>query len=301
MSEKKISPINTTLTTVIDNIVDKSNNAQRKNNGQGILPLIEHKIDSGFIKQRANDGYINATALCKAGGKLFADYYRLTTTQTFLKELSSELKVEIESKQRSMGIPIDLSASVLIQVIQVGHNDLRGTWVHPQVAINLGQWASPKFAVLVSKWVFKWMHGGTENSYKFPYHIRRYLINRSKIPPTHFSMLDQITVKLLGALEAKGYVIPATIMPDISMGKIFSQWLKKKGHNPDSFPTYQHNFDDGRRPVVTARLYPNELMTDFNLELEEWIKTGKALKYFSTRDKDSIHAIKAVYTELPEN
>lgn len=92
---------------------------------------------------------------------------------------------------------------------------MQGTWVHPQVAINLGQWASPKFAVLVSKWVFEWMSGGIKESYKFPYHIRRYLVNRSKIPSTHFSMLDQMTFKLLGALEAKGYIIPANLMPDI--------------------------------------------------------------------------------------
>jgi hypothetical protein len=176
---------------------------------------------------------------------------------------------------------------------------MQGTWVHPQVAIHLGQWASPKFAVLVSKWVFEWMSGGIKEAYRFPYHIRRYLINRSKIPSTHFSMLDQMTVKLLGALEAKGYVIPANLMPDISLGKIFSGWLREKGYNPDSFPTYQHDFDDGRRPVVAARLYPNELMTEFNLRLEEWIRSGRALEYFSDRDAKAIEPMKAVYAELP--
>ena len=34
------------------------------------LPLIQHKVDDGsIIQQRASDGYINATALCKAAGK----------------------------------------------------------------------------------------------------------------------------------------------------------------------------------------------------------------------------------------
>jgi len=97
-------------------------------------------------------------------------------------------------------------------------------------------------------------------------------------------MLDQMTFKLLGALEAKGYVIPSHLMPDISLGKIFSGWLRGKGHNPDSFPTYQHDFDDGRRPVVSARLYPNDLMTEFNLQLDNWITSGRALEYFSDRD-----------------
>ena len=249
----------------------------------GSLPLIEHQIESSSIDQRANDGYVNATALCKAVNKQFNDYYRLKVTSLFLKELSSET-----------GIPV----SGLVQVIKGGEPQIQGTWVHPQVAINLGQWASPKFAVLVSKWVFEWATGDVKNSYELPYHIRRYLINRSKIPHTHFSMLDQITVKLIGGMEANGYIIPISMMPDIAMGKIFSNWLRGQGHDPDNFPTYEHNFDDGRRPVVSARLYPNELMSAFNIELASWVSSGKALTYFSERDKNSVEAIKAVCKEI---
>lgn len=54
-------------------------------------------------------------------------YLDSKTTSSFLAELS-----------RSTGIPVDL----LVQKIMTGPNDFRGTWVHPQVAINLGQWAS---------------------------------------------------------------------------------------------------------------------------------------------------------------
>lgn len=175
---------------------------------------------------------------------------------------------------------------------------MQGTWVHPQVAINLGQWASPKFAVLVSRWIFEWMNGSAKSAYQFPYHIRRYLINRSKIPATHFSMLDQMTFKLLGALETKGYVIPASMMPDISLGKIFSGWLRKKGYDPDDFPTYAHDFDDGKRPTVQARLYPNELMTEFNQQLDEWIASGKALAYFKQRDPESVEPLQLVYSDI---
>lgn len=250
---------------------------------QDILPLIEHKVLSVSVDQRANDGYVNATAMCKAAGKEFKHYNENKATKEFLKELSSEV-----------GIP----TTALVQSIAGGNSRLQGTWVHPQVAINLGQWASPKFAVIVSKWVFEWMSGGIKESYKFPHHIRRYLINRSKIPSTHFSMLDQMTFKLLGALEVKGYVIPANLMPDISLGKIFSGWLRNKGFNPDSFPTYQHDFDDGRRPVVSARLYPNELMTEFNLQLDNWIKSGKALEYFGDRDINAIAPLREIYAEL---
>ena len=250
------------------------------------LSLIPHKVNNELIDQRANDGYINATAICKASKKQINDYAGLKATQEFLKELYSET-----------GIPV----SELVQVIKDGTPTLQGAWVHPQIAINLAQWASPKFAVLVSKWVFEWMNGSGGNVYETPYHIRRYLINRHKIPATHFSMLDQMTIKLLGALESKGYILPQKLMPDISLGRMFSKWLRDNGYNPDSFPTYEHIFDDGIRPPVQARLYPNEIMTDFNKQLNNWITSGKALEYFKKKDKNSIIPLKEVYAELPNS
>lgn len=97
------------------------------------------------VNQRIGDGYINATALCKASGKLIADYFRLGSTKEFLSVVS-----------RSMGIPID----VLVSKVGTGLNEYRGTWVHPYIAINLGQWISPEFAFQVSKWVHDWMVSG---------------------------------------------------------------------------------------------------------------------------------------------
>lgn len=139
---------------------------------------------------------------------------------------------------------------------------------------------------------------GADSVKSFPYHIRRYLINRHKIPPTHFSMLDQMTIKLLGALESKGYVIPDNLMPDIALGGMFSKWLRSNEYDPDSFPRYIHEFDDGRRPNVSVRLYPNELMTDFNHQLELWILDGRALTYFSKKDSNSIAPLKSVLNDI---
>lgn len=94
--------------------------------------------------QREEDGYINATALCKMSGKLFNDYSRLSTTKAFISELS-----------RSTGIPVDLLKVATLK----GKNEERGTYVHPKVAIHLAQWLSPKFAVFVAEVVFDWMSG----------------------------------------------------------------------------------------------------------------------------------------------
>ena len=89
------------------------------------------------ILRRPLDGYVNATAMCKAYGKLFADYWRLERTTQYAQALS-----------RSMGNPID----PLIQAITTGPNDLRGTWIHPRIAVDLARWLHPEFAVMMDGW-----------------------------------------------------------------------------------------------------------------------------------------------------
>lgn len=51
------------------------------------LELVPHVYQGSLIEQRAADGYINATAMCKAAGKLFADYARTAPTKAFLTSL----------------------------------------------------------------------------------------------------------------------------------------------------------------------------------------------------------------------
>jgi prophage antirepressor-like protein len=83
------------------------------------------------------DGYINATMLCKAHGKkLLGHYNENKQTKAYLEELSINI-----------GIPI-----LELFVTNVGGNH-SGTWVHRKVAIHLAQWLSPSFAVQVSNWL----------------------------------------------------------------------------------------------------------------------------------------------------
>lgn len=235
------------------------------------LALISHKIENELIYQRAIDGYVNATAMCKASGKLLADYTRLKSTQEFLSELTSVT-----------GIPI----TELVISNQGGIPALQGTWVHPDVAINLGQWCSPKFAVAVSQWVREWITGKFKGP-KFPYHIQRYIANRSEIPPTHFSVLNEMIFALIAPLEAAGYSIPDKMVPDISAGKMFCKWLRDvKGLDTDLLPTYKHEYADGR--VVYPKLYPNEVLADFRKHFHEVWLPRKATSYFAERDTKAL-------------
>ena len=86
------------------------------------LPLIQYELEKEVIHQRVRDGYINATAMCKAAGKQFNDYWRLKTTPEFAEVLSAET-----------GIPV----TELIQSVRGGDPYLQGTWIHPRVAIHL--------------------------------------------------------------------------------------------------------------------------------------------------------------------
>ena len=107
--------------------------------------IIAQEYQGFSIQQRAVDGYVDATAMCNATGKKFNDYSRLKTTRDFLDAVSFKA-----------GIPV----SLLIQTKRGGTDvEQQGTWIHPRVAINLGQWCSPEFAVFVSDLVIDWIEG----------------------------------------------------------------------------------------------------------------------------------------------
>ena len=253
-------------------------------NFQFQLAVIEREVENSHIHQRLLDGYINATALCKACGKKLNDYTRLKATTDFLDVLSSET-----------GIPV----SALIQIVKGGEPQFQGTWVHPQVAINLAQWASPKFAVLVSKWVFEWMQGKVKTQKNIPYHLQRYLLNRSKIPAGYFSMFNEIIYGLIAPLEDVGYTLPDKMVPDISEGKIFCTWLREQGVDPSTFPTYEHEYGDGRK-IPGVRLYPNGLLPAFRAHFnDEWL-LRRAQAYFRKKDSSALPYLQKIILQLPK-
>ena len=90
------------------------------------------------------DGYINATMLCKASlvckgkEKKFNDWFRLQNTKELIIALEND-------KNLNAGIPVFKS-------IEVTKGKYGGSWIHPDLAIQLAQWLSPHFAIQVSRW-----------------------------------------------------------------------------------------------------------------------------------------------------
>ena len=100
--------------------------------------------ESGIEVLVREDGYVNATALCKQANKLFKDYYKTDTTKAFLETLSSVRNIVLTN---------------LVQTKRGGTPQEQGTWVHELVAVNLAQWLDPKYAVLVTMVMQKFHRG----------------------------------------------------------------------------------------------------------------------------------------------
>lgn len=253
-------------------------------NFQMSLAFIDRQIDNNIIQQRLLDGYINGTAICQTTGKRINNYLRAETTKEYLEALSSETLI---------------SVSALIQVVKGGLPELQGTWVHPYVATHLAQWADAKVAVKVNIWITEWMNGNIKPQNTMPYHLKRYLLNRTKIPVGYFSVFNEIVYSLIAPLEDIGYTLPDKLVPDISEAKIFCNWLRtEKGVEPKNFLTYDHEYGDGR--IVKARLYPNEYLADFRAHFNDVWLLQRAQDYFSKKDTKALNYVQQMILQLPK-
>jgi hypothetical protein len=104
--------------------------------------MISRDFHGATIRQRS-DGYLNATDMCKATGKLLADYKRLKSTQEYFKAFSL-----------IMGIPI-------VKIIEVKSGRYGGTWIHPKASVHLAIWCNPEFAVMVTEWTYELLTKGS--------------------------------------------------------------------------------------------------------------------------------------------
>lgn len=245
------------------------------------MKLLKHQLNEVDVSQRMDNGYVNATAMCQASGKLIGHYMSNATTQAFLEELST-----------AIGIPI----AGLITKKMGGKPHEQGTWVHPQVAVNLGQWCSPKFAVVVSKWITDWMSGKHRKTHHV--FIERYYDNKYNVAKGYFSVLGELQVRLYGEFEFAGHIIEEyapdgrELRPDISAGMLFSKYLRE--FHPDirdDFTYYNHVLPDGS--TVPARQYPNTPFAGIFCNFTDYWMEHYAGKYFKSRDK-------VAYTMLPK-
>jgi hypothetical protein len=99
------------------------------------IPTKSVTINGVLIESRISDGYVNATALCRAGGRRWNEFFRRKETRELFE------KVSVEARK---------VASKLMEARR-GRNSQ--TWIHPDIAIDLAQWISVDFKYAVIKLV----------------------------------------------------------------------------------------------------------------------------------------------------
>ena len=122
---------------------------------------------------------------------------------------------------------------------------------------------------------------------QIPAFIRRFNVNWDRVSPGHFSVINELAIRVWGRFERAGYTMPdkspdgREIRPDVSVGKLFSSWLQE--HHPelaDNHSTYRHTTPE---KTIDARQYPQGMWPLFMEFVDTvWIPE-RAENYFKGR------------------
>jgi hypothetical protein len=240
---------------------------------QQSLVLIDHAYQGQAVRLRSKDGFVNATAMCRAAGKEFKHYNENGTTKAFVAELSAEV-----------GIP----TSELIQSLSGGHPALQGTCVHPQVAIHLAQWCSPKFAVQVSRWVYEWMIAGTSaESDAWQIFQERIALVYDSVPAGYFCIFKE-SADIYATMINGGAAMGARMILDISIGIHWANHWKNSGFNQrfGDRRTYPHEYPIRYPQSISnpqeAQCYPDAALGEFRRWMREEYLPHKLPSYLQS-------------------
>ena len=94
------------------------------------------------ISRRTDDGYVSATAMAKASGKQWNNYFQTDRATTYMGALSRNLGIQVTS----------------LYIAKPGE----GTWIHERVAVDFARWISADFAVWMDAWFLEEMKGPSQ-------------------------------------------------------------------------------------------------------------------------------------------
>ena len=110
-----------------------------------------------LIASRQEDGFINATQLCKIKNKVFNDWYKLDSTKELINELEAQLYLENPSRENPISV---------IDTKKAGKNQGKNqeSWIHPDLGLPFAEWLDKKFAIKISRFIRAYASGTvTEN------------------------------------------------------------------------------------------------------------------------------------------
>jgi KilA-N domain len=130
----------------------------------GKIQKVTREVNGITVEQRSADGFINGTAMCVAHAKEIASWFRNQDTLDLFVALALDLDPKF-NHENSHGLDVSKLSGSKYSKIFVGLVVSRpgspetggGTWLHPDLAVQLAQWCNKSFALQVSRWVREWM------------------------------------------------------------------------------------------------------------------------------------------------
>lgn len=136
-----------------------------------------------------------------------------------------------------------------------------------------------------------------------PAFIRRYNQNWDRVSQGHFSVINELVIRLWGRFEHLGHIMADKApcgtenRPDTSVGILFSRWLKN--HHPEVADNYSMYMHWTEAKEVEARQYPLSMIALFHEYLDTvWIPK-EAQRYFNTRDPAALPHVAHLLPSAP--
>ncbi|NEP61198.1 MAG: KilA-N domain-containing protein [Symploca sp. SIO2G7] len=156
------------------------------------------EVNGVIVEQRMPDGFINGTAMCTAYGKKINSWFRTRDTLELFEVLAIDLSTPINYSDLSNLDVSRLSGTKYSKIFPDlvfsrggSPENGGGTWLHPDLAIQLAQWCNKLFAIQVSRWVREWMTSAY-NPVSFEADMERVAIRDELKENRRLALTDQV-------------------------------------------------------------------------------------------------------------
>jgi hypothetical protein len=130
----------------------------------GKIQKVMREVNGITVEQRSTDGFVNGTAMCVAHSRDIDRWLVTKSTFELFCALACDLDITFNPADlRDSDISTFSGAKYakmfpnLVVSKRGSPENGGGTWLHPDLAVQLAQWCSPAFAIQVSRWIQDWI------------------------------------------------------------------------------------------------------------------------------------------------
>ncbi len=168
-----------------------------------VIEFIPRNVNGVRVEQRNIDGFINATVMCKAHNKDVSDWLKTDDTWDLVIALADDLGVFPKNPKSGNSVFTRVSGIYpSLVIVKKGSPEFGGgSWIHPDLAIDLASWCSKKFAIQVSRWVQEWLTTGKNPVYNEPDLDKEYIAWQERYD-IRIELKDVLRLELMEATRA---------------------------------------------------------------------------------------------------